>query len=235
MEKSFDLKVQNNGSGSPPIQKPPISSGFYLDEGHVADKKSNGKEQATSKVIYFSFSTSQLTTPRPPFQLRLWLRSIQRWRRNQGGQKASCQNKSTVVIKPRSSKPAINPTRIFLTNTKQNPVKKKKKKKNFTKHSWCTEREIGKAIFGILMSLHVATFSIAKPSTALDVLLLIGCFGSGMLKLLLFVFFVPLFDDWMIIFVNLHLFSPFSPFLRALVNSFSIISVGSWNDVPPAC
>jgi hypothetical protein len=77
-----------NGSGSPPIQKPPISSGFYLDEGHVADKKSNGKEQATSKVIYFSFSTSQLTTPRPPFQLRLWLRSIQRWRRNQGGQKS---------------------------------------------------------------------------------------------------------------------------------------------------
>jgi hypothetical protein len=37
------------GSGSPPIQKPPISSSFYLDEGHVADIKSNGKEQATSK------------------------------------------------------------------------------------------------------------------------------------------------------------------------------------------
>lgn len=76
----------------------------------------------------------------------------------------------------------------------------------------------------------MATFSIAKPSTALAVLLLIGSSGSGMLKLLLFVFFVPLFDDWMIIFVNLHLFSPFSPFLLALVDSFSIVSVGSWTD-----
>jgi hypothetical protein len=50
------------GSGSPPIQKPPISSSFYLDEGHVADIKSNGKEQATSKVIYFSFNLTAHNT-----------------------------------------------------------------------------------------------------------------------------------------------------------------------------
>ena len=80
------------------------------------------------------------------------------------------------------------------------------------------------------MGLHVGTFSIAKYSTALAILVLIGSSGSGMLKLLLFVFFVPLFDDWMIIFVNLHLFIPFSPFLLALVDSSTIVSVGSWND-----
>ena len=65
----------------------------------------------------------------------------------------------------------------------------------------------------------MGTFSIAKPSMALAVLVLIGSSGSGMLKLLLFVFFVPFFDDWMIILVNLHLFSPFSPFLLALPSS----------------
>jgi hypothetical protein len=69
------------------------------------------------------------------------------------------------------------------------------------------------------MSLHVGTFSIAKPNMALAILVLIGSSGSGMLKLLLFVFFVPLFDDWIIILVNLHLFSPFSPFLLALLSS----------------
>ena len=65
-------------SDSPPIQKPLISFYFYLDEGHVANIKSNDKDQATSKVIYFSLSTSPFSSlsqhagGHSNFQLRQW-------------------------------------------------------------------------------------------------------------------------------------------------------------------
>ena len=39
------------GSCSTPIQKPPIPSYFYLDEGHVANIKSKGKDQACNLLL----------------------------------------------------------------------------------------------------------------------------------------------------------------------------------------
>ena len=56
-----------NGSGSPPINYPPIPSHFNLDKKHVSHKKSNGQKPATSNIISLK---SQPNKPETPISLK---------------------------------------------------------------------------------------------------------------------------------------------------------------------
>ena len=65
------IQVIDNGTGSPPVKKPPFISRFYTDEKNVANKKSKGQKEATSKYNFSLFFSNRNPSPQSLLNLEI--------------------------------------------------------------------------------------------------------------------------------------------------------------------